>query len=79
MINKLAYHKSSGFQYRCPLCFWEVSPEDKWLCGECGYVWNTFKTQGCCPNCDYQWTMTACLKCGQWSPHKEWYTQKHLN
>ena len=78
MINskKFTYHKSINLQYRCPLCFWEASLIDKWLCSGCGCVWNTFKTQGLCPKCNYQWTMTACLNCHQWSPHKEWYVKQ---
>ncbi len=71
--GKMAFHKSISIKYRCPLCLWESSPADNWLCSQCGCVWNTFKTRGRCPKCNYQWTMTACLKCTQWSPHTEWY------
>ena len=60
---------------RCPRCAWQPGREDRWSCGPggCGHVWNTFETAGRCPACDRKWTDTACLRCGQWSPHEEWY------
>jgi len=57
---------------RCPLCKWQPTQHDRWLC-ECGYEWNTFDTHGVCPNCHKQWLVTACLACGEWSPHEAWY------
>jgi hypothetical protein len=60
---------------RCPKCAWQPSKEDRWSCGPggCGHVWNTFETLGRCPSCDRFWDDTACLRCGAWSPHEEWY------
>ncbi|HNV71731.1 MAG TPA: hypothetical protein PKO06_18645, partial [Candidatus Ozemobacteraceae bacterium] len=66
---------------RCPKCGWQPQAEDRWLCCHrigpydacCGHVWNTFDTRGKCPNCHYQWTVTACLSCHQWSAHEDWY------
>jgi hypothetical protein len=53
-----------------------ISPRahDRWVC-KCGHEWNTFDTGGVCPACLYQWTVTACLSCDQWSAHSDWYVQ----
>jgi hypothetical protein len=70
---------------RCPLCEWQPSPSSMWSCyGEgtpevafegCGTTWNTFATRGRCPGCAHQWRWTKCLRCGEWSPHDEWYNE----
>lgn len=66
---------SDGGRLRCPKCGWQPQREDRWSCdpGGCGHVWNTFETGGHCPQCSRQWKDTACLRCGQWSPHDEWF------
>jgi len=38
----------------------------------------TFETRGRCPECSKQWQRTACLRCGEWSPHESWYDQKRV-
>jgi hypothetical protein len=58
---------------RCPKCNWMPQAEDRWQCN-CGHVWNTFDTGGVCPGCMYQWKVTQCLRCGEMSPHSDWYT-----
>jgi hypothetical protein len=58
---------------RCPKCNWSPRAEDRWQC-KCRHVWNTFDTGGVCPGCLYQWKVTQCLRCGQMSPHSDWYT-----
>jgi hypothetical protein len=63
-----------GPHIRCPKCGWRPGPHDRWAC-KCGHIWNTFDTGGVCPACLYQWTVTACLRCGEWSPHSDWYAQ----
>jgi hypothetical protein len=60
---------------RCPRCKWRPGRDDRWFCN-CGYVWNTFETAGLCPACDTQWEWTACLRCEEWSPHKDWYADQ---
>jgi hypothetical protein len=59
---------------RCPQCGWRPDKGATWTCSPgCGHQWNTFETRGHCPECAKQWVETACLKCGQWSRHDDWY------
>jgi hypothetical protein len=59
---------------RCPKCTWQPGKDDAWICVPgCGHRWNTFATRGRCPACGKGWRDTACLRCGAWSPHEEWY------
>ena len=60
---------------RCPKCQWSPDAEARWSC-RCRHLWNTFHTGGVCPGCGYQWTITACLNCGQTSPHSEWHVKQ---
>lgn len=60
---------------RCPKCQWSPDAEARWSC-RCRHLWNTFHTRGACPACGYHWTVTACLNCGQTSPHSEWYAKE---
>jgi hypothetical protein len=64
-----------GARIRCPKCQWSPDAEARWSC-RCRHIWNTFETRGLCPGCGYQWTVTACLNCGQTSPHADWYPQE---
>jgi hypothetical protein len=57
---------------RCPRCQWQPGRDDRWSC-KCGHSWNTFDTHGVCPACAVAWRETQCLRCGQWSPHEDWY------
>ena len=65
----------TGPRIRCPKCRWAPRAEDRWSC-MCGYSWNTFDTGGVCPACQYHWQITMCPRCGEWSPHSEWYAQE---
>ena len=58
---------------RCPKCNWSPHADSRWSC-KCGHRWNTFDTGGVCPSCLYQWKITACLRCHEWSAHSDWYT-----
>jgi len=61
-----------GGRIRCPICSWQPDKSSQWMCS-CGHVWNTFDTGGVCPECLLRWAYTACLICGSWSPHSDWY------
>jgi DNA-directed RNA polymerase subunit RPC12/RpoP len=70
---------------RCPLCAWRPTAASRWCCWwsegpeayfvSCGAEWNTFTTRGRCPGCQHQWQWTSCLRCGEWSPHEDWYEE----
>lgn len=66
--------RTGGPRIRCPKCGWQPRAKDRWLC-DCGFTWNTFDTRGRCPACEYQWTITACLSCSEWSAHEDWYVR----
>lgn len=61
-----------GVRVRCPKCNWLPAEQDRWSC-RCQHRWNTFATHGRCPQCEYQWHVTACMSCSQSSPHEDWY------
>ena len=63
-----------GETIRCPKCDWVPHRNHRWRC-KCGHGWNTFETAGACPACRFQWEVTACLSCGESSPHSEWYVR----
>jgi hypothetical protein len=56
----------------CPRCGFSPKTGDRWQC-KCTHRWNTFETRGLCPGCGYQWTETACPRCGELSPHLDWH------
>jgi len=64
-----------GRKIRCPKCGYEPKRSDRWLC-HCLHIWNTFATGGVCPACQYAWKDTACPRCHEWSPHRDWYVSK---
>lgn len=63
-----------GGRIRCPRCAWEPRAGDRWAC-LCGHGWNTFETGGVCPGCGHLWRETQCLRCREWSLHRDWYTR----
>jgi hypothetical protein len=74
-IEEASNRSPGGPRIRCPKCNWSPHAEDRWFCN-CGFTWNTFDTGGVCPGCLYQWKITACLRCGDFSPHSDWYVQE---
>jgi hypothetical protein len=61
-------------EIRCPQCGYRPRAEDRWQCiPSCATLWHTFWTGGVCPGCGYRWAKTQCPKCGELSPHKDWY------
>lgn len=66
--------RDRGRKIRCPRCRWRPGRDDRWVCN-CKFAWNTFETAGRCPACGTQWEWTQCLKCNEWSPHRDWYDE----
>ncbi|MDF1752927.1 MAG: hypothetical protein P1U89_09155 [Verrucomicrobiales bacterium] len=56
----------------CPKCQYHPLESDRWQC-TCGVLWNTFDTNGNCPECGKVHSDTQCPACGKWSPHHTWY------
>jgi hypothetical protein len=63
---------TKGPHIRCPRCGWKPGKHSGWMC-TCRHIWNTFETGGICPACLYQWMITMCPSCKQWSAHSAWY------
>jgi Zn-dependent protease len=60
--------------YVCPNCK-TVPPQGAfWMCGKCRKPFDTFASQGVCPNCGVQYTATSCPECGTLRPFSEWMT-----
>jgi hypothetical protein len=64
-----------GQLIRCPKCRFQPSQDVRWVC-KCSHVWNTFWTKGSCPECHFQWEVTACPQCGEMSEHRAWYVSE---
>jgi hypothetical protein len=85
-IDQSDGEESAHSRIRCPLCRWQPDAGSVWECSDCAYpeyffggcgmVWNTFDTRGLCPGCGHQWRWTACLSCGGWSLHEDWYAKE---
>jgi Zn-dependent protease len=58
--------------FACPSC--KISPPlgALWRCGQCGQSFDMFLTQGVCPHCGTQFSVTQCLDCGTSSPIAAW-------
>jgi Zn-dependent protease len=58
--------------FACPVCK-TVPPQGAfWICGKCRKPFDTFVTQGVCPNCGVQYGITYCTECGSVRPLNEW-------
>jgi Zn-dependent protease len=60
--------------YRCPDCHTAPPRGNFWVCGKCRKPFDTFATQGVCPNCGIQYSATSCPECGALRPFNEWVT-----
>jgi hypothetical protein len=59
----------------CPGCGLSPRVGTMWVCAPdgCGAAFDTFATQGRCPNCDARFTWTQCPHCHRSSAHEAWY------
>ena len=58
--------------FACPACKAAPIKGAVWRCGQCGKAFDTFETQGVCPQCGASYDVTACLDCGSLHPMNEW-------
>ena len=63
--------------FACPSCKTAPPLGELWRCGKCGKAFDTFLTQGICPNCGTQFNVTQCLDCGESHPIQEWTAPPH--
>jgi Zn-dependent protease len=58
--------------FACPACKSAPPKGALWVCGKCRKPFDTFETQGICPNCGVQYSTTSCPECGSQKPISEW-------
>jgi Zn-dependent protease len=58
--------------FACPTCKTAPPIGLFWGCGRCRKAFDTFETQAACPHCGAQYSVTACLHCGNSSPIGNW-------
>jgi len=58
--------------FACPVCKAAPPRGALWVCGKCRKAFDTFETQGVCPNCGTQFAATSCPECGNQRPMSEW-------
>jgi Zn-dependent protease len=58
--------------FACPDCKSAPPQGAFWACGKCRKPFDTFQTQGVCPNCGVQYAATSCPQCGSLHPFSEW-------
>ncbi|MGA2241924.1 MAG: site-2 protease family protein [Verrucomicrobiota bacterium] len=64
--------------FACPVC--KIAPPRGafWGCGKCRKAFDTFETQGVCPNCGTQFAATSCPECGSLRPMSEWLAAANI-
>jgi Zn-dependent protease len=58
--------------YFCPNCKAAPPRAPVWRCGKCRNAFDTFESEGVCPNCGTQFSVTSCPECGSLRPISEW-------
>jgi Zn-dependent protease len=59
-------------EFHCPVCH-ELPPLGEfWRCSRCRKLFDTFLTQGFCPHCNTEYTVTACPFCFSVRPFADW-------
>ena len=64
--------------FACPNCKTLPPQGAFWVCGKCRKPFDTFETQGVCPNCGIQYAATSCLECGSLQPFSEWISSANV-
>lgn len=58
--------------FACPSCKTAPPIGTYWGCANCKQPFDTFATQGVCPQCSTRYSTTTCLDCHQQHPIAEW-------
>jgi Zn-dependent protease len=64
--------------FACPKCKSSPPQGALWICGKCRKPFDTFETQGVCPNCGVQYSATSCPECGSLQPISEWIASANV-
>ncbi len=64
--------------FACPDCKLAPPRGAFWGCGKCRKAFDTFETQGVCPNCGTQFAATSCPECGSLRPMSEWMVPSNV-
>ena len=64
--------------FACPVCQTAPPQGALWRCGKCRNAFNTFVTQGVCPNCGTQFASISCPECGNQRPMSEWMAASNV-
>jgi len=59
-------------EFSCPVCRESPPAGEFWGCGRCRKAFDTFLTQGFCPACNAEYSVTACPFCHNIRPLAEW-------
>ena len=58
--------------FACPECKAAPPVGDFWICDRCQKKFDTFLTQGSCPQCATKFPVTICVDCGSLHPMSDW-------
>ena len=58
--------------FACPSCRTAPPLGAFWRCAQCEQLFDTFETQGVCPNCSARYSTTTCLDCQAQSSLEAW-------
>jgi len=64
--------------FACPICKTAPPQGALWVCGKCRKPFDTFETQGVCPNCGTQFSATSCPECGSLRTFGEWISSANI-
>jgi Zn-dependent protease len=59
-------------EFSCPACHETPPVGEFWGCGRCRKTFDTFLTQGFCPNCNAEYSVAACPFCHSVRPMADW-------
>jgi Zn-dependent protease len=61
--------------FNCPSCRTAPPAGAYWKCNTCEQPFDTFLSQGVCPNCSARFAQTVCLDCQHMAPINDWAAQ----
>jgi Zn-dependent protease len=65
--------------FACPSCRMAPPVGERWKCGHCGQLFDTFETRAKCPGCGVKYEATMCLHCKEQHPMKDWVVDPYAS